>query len=66
MCARILRHWLREDNLPPSRSQQLGGSLHRQRDATLNALDLSLASERIRNIVRALAPPFPGATIEAR
>ena len=64
LCARLLRHWLRERSLPAARPQQGTPSLHRARDATLNALDLNQGATRIRNIVRALCPPFPGATLE--
>jgi methionyl-tRNA formyltransferase len=63
MVARLLRRWLRDGELPLATPQAGAGSLHRTRDGTLNELDLSDSAERLRNVVRALAPPFPGATL---
>jgi methionyl-tRNA formyltransferase len=64
MCARILRRWLRDGELPPSREQEGAGSPHRTRDGTLNEIVVTQGWKRIRNVVRALHPPFPGATLE--
>lgn len=59
--AGLLRSLLRGDGLPPSTEQGGPASYHSRRDPRVNHLDFADPRERIRNIVRALAPPLPGA-----
>jgi len=48
----------------PVGEEQVGtASLHSRADPQVNHLDWSLPAARIRNIVRALAPPLPGAFV---
>lgn len=61
--ADLLRHGAAHGELPLGKPQAPGGSVHRKRDGTLNALDLAQPAERVRNVVRALAPPLPGAYV---
>jgi methionyl-tRNA formyltransferase len=64
VAAELLREWLATGQLP-ARSPQTGAtSYHGKRDPQLNHIDFAEPAERIRNIVRALAPPLPGAWFE--
>jgi methionyl-tRNA formyltransferase len=47
--------------LPEPRAQTGSPSYHGSRDPRLNHLDFSAPRRRVRDIVRALAPPLPGA-----
>lgn len=48
-------------SLPDPQAQSGDASYHSRRDPALNHLDWSWTRERVRNVVRALAPPLPGA-----
>jgi methionyl-tRNA formyltransferase len=56
--------WLANRELPAAFDQIGEASMHRSTDPPLNRLDLTESRERVRNIVRALAPPLPGAFVE--
>lgn len=60
-CAELLRSYFAGDPIPPGVPQSGQASHHSTRDPTLNHIDWSGPRERIANIVRALAPPLPGA-----
>lgn len=59
--ANILRSMLAGEGLPDGREQSGEVSHHSKRDPSLNHIDWSQPRERVRNVVRALAPPLPGA-----
>ena len=59
--ADLLRDYVLERPLPAGDDQVGAPSSHSRRDPQVNHIDWSLSAERIRNIVRALAPPLPGA-----
>jgi methionyl-tRNA formyltransferase len=59
--AELLRVHLRGETARPAAAQLGAASYHSRRDPPLNHLDWSSPRERIRNVVRALAPPLPGA-----
>jgi methionyl-tRNA formyltransferase len=61
LAAELLRPWLDGTPIPAGTPQSGAVSHHTGRDPQLNHLDFSAPAERIRNIVRALAPPLPGA-----
>lgn len=61
MTASLLRQWARDGTLPPRREQHGEASYHSRSDPPLNHLTWSAPAERIRNVVRALAHPLPGA-----
>jgi len=61
MTASLLRQWARDGSLPPRRQQHGEASYHSRKDPPLNHVDWSAPSERVRNVVRALAHPLPGA-----
>jgi methionyl-tRNA formyltransferase len=56
--------WLSGDGLPAAFEQAGEANVHRSTDPPLNRLDLTQPRERVRNVVRALAPPLPGAFVE--
>lgn len=59
--ADLIRRLLSGCELPTPRQQHGPTSYHSLRDPRLNRLDWSQSGEQIRNIVRALAFPLPGA-----
>ncbi|HLF67968.1 MAG TPA: formyltransferase family protein [Gaiellaceae bacterium] len=59
--ADLLRPFLGGEGIPPGLPQTGVSTYHSRRDPQLNRLDWSSPRERIRDIVRALAPPLPGA-----
>ncbi len=59
--ARILRRFLEDRSLPEPRLQAGQATYHSASDPPLNHLSYDQPRARIRNIVRALAPPLPGA-----
>jgi methionyl-tRNA formyltransferase len=59
--AELLRSWFRGEQLAEGRPQEGPSSYHSSRDPSVNHLDWSWPRERLRNVVRALAPPLPGA-----
>jgi methionyl-tRNA formyltransferase len=61
--ADLLRRWSYGEPIPEGYAQEGPGCLHRKADATLNLIDPQDSPERVARIVRALAPPLPGATI---
>lgn len=61
LVAEVLRDWLAGRPLPVADAVDAQPCLHRSTDAPLNPLDLSQPASRVRDVVRALAPPFPGA-----
>jgi methionyl-tRNA formyltransferase len=61
--ADLLRRWLADKPLPVAAEQTGVVSVHTRRDPQLNHLAWDQPRERIRNIVRALAPPLPGAFV---
>ena len=61
--ARLLRTVARGDAVPKGRPQSGPVSTHSTRDPNLNHIDWEQPRHRIRDIVRALAPPLPGAYV---
>jgi UDP-4-amino-4-deoxy-L-arabinose formyltransferase/UDP-glucuronic acid dehydrogenase (UDP-4-keto-hexauronic acid decarboxylating) len=61
MAAQLLRRLLAGEGLPDPREQAGEASYHSTRDPSVNHLNWSMEREDVRNIVRALAPPLPGA-----
>jgi methionyl-tRNA formyltransferase len=61
MAARLLRGLLAGEGLPEPRDQIGDASYHSRRDPSVNHVNWALSREEVRNIVRALAPPLPGA-----
>lgn len=61
VAAELLREWLATGELPAGTPQTGAGSYHSLRDPQVNRLQFDQPAERVRNIVRALAPPLPGA-----
>jgi methionyl-tRNA formyltransferase len=59
--ADLLRRHFAGADLPPAQEQSGDTSYHTSRDPRLNHLSWHDPRERIRNVVRALAPPLPGA-----
>ena len=59
--AELIRDFLAGKPVPPGQEQTGHASAHSVRDPRVNHLVWSDSRERIRNIVRALAPPLPGA-----
>jgi len=57
----IIRDLLAGKPIPPGLEQSGPASYHSARDPRVNHIEWSDPRERIRNIVRALAPPLPGA-----
>ena len=64
--ASLLRGWLAGDGLPDPWDQAGRASSHSLRDPSLNHLDFATERARVRDVVRALAPPLPGAFCLAR
>jgi methionyl-tRNA formyltransferase len=61
MVADLLRSYLEGAPLAAGTPQSGSASGHGGRDAPVNHLDWTASRERIANVVRALAPPLPGA-----
>jgi methionyl-tRNA formyltransferase len=61
MAARLLRGLLAGEGLPEPRDQIGETSYHSKRDPSVNHVNWAMPREDVRNIVRALAPPLPGA-----
>lgn len=59
--ADLLRDYFSGEPVSPGEEQTGTASSHSRRDPQVNHLDWSLPAARLRNIVRALAPPLPGA-----
>jgi len=59
--AELLRLFFAGESLPPGIAQSGTATHHSRRDPELNHLDWTAPRRRIRDIVRALAPPLPGA-----
>ena len=59
--AEIIRVWADGQQIPPGHQQIGEASYHSSRDPQLNHLEWRLDRKRIRDTVRALAPPLPGA-----
>lgn len=59
--AELLRLFLAGESLPPGIAQSGTATHHSRRDPELNRLDWTSPRRRIQDIVRALAPPLPGA-----
>ena len=57
----LLRRLAAGEALPVGEPQSGSSSEHRRSDPQLNHVDWDDGAERIRNVVRALAPPLPGA-----
>jgi methionyl-tRNA formyltransferase len=57
----LIRDFLAGKPMPPGQEQTGRASHHSARDPRVNHLVWSDSRERVRNIVRALAPPLPGA-----
>ncbi len=57
----VIRGFLARKPIPPGQPQSGQTSYHSVRDPRVNHLDWSDPRERLRNIVRALSPPLPGA-----
>jgi methionyl-tRNA formyltransferase len=65
IAAELLRGWLSGEGIPEGDAQSGRATSHSTRDPQLNRIDFAQPRERIRDIVRALAPPLPGAWCEA-
>jgi methionyl-tRNA formyltransferase len=61
LAASLLDRLIAGQGLGPTRPQAGAGSHHRKRDPSVNHIDWAQPRVRVRNIVRALAPPLPGA-----
>lgn len=61
--ADLLRQYFAGSPIATGEDQTGPASSHSRRDPQLNHLDWSLPADRVRNIVRALAPPLPGAFV---
>jgi methionyl-tRNA formyltransferase len=61
--AELLRRWPRAADIPEGLPQVGRATVHRRDDPQVNHLDLTQPAERVRNVVRALAPPLPGAYV---
>jgi methionyl-tRNA formyltransferase len=61
MAARILRSLATGGGIPEGQDQAGDATYHSKRDPSVNHLDWRQSRERVRNVVRALAPPLPGA-----
>lgn len=59
----ILGPWAAGSGVPVGRPQEGHASYHRYSDPPLNHIDWAWTATRIRNVVRALAPPLPGAHV---
>jgi methionyl-tRNA formyltransferase len=59
--AELIRAWSQGRSIPSGRPQTGEATHHSSRDPQVNHLDWSWTRARIRNVVRALAPPLPGA-----
>lgn len=59
--AELLRAWVAGASIPAGAPQTGTASQHSSRDPSVNHVDWEWDGERIRNVVRALAPPLPGA-----
>lgn len=64
-CAEMIRHWLADGTVPEGREQSGRATTHTTRDPQVNHVDFGLGQRRVRDIVRALAPPLPGAFCHA-
>jgi methionyl-tRNA formyltransferase len=62
--AELLRGWLAGHGVPEGSAQSGRATSHSTGDPQLNRIDFSQPRARIRDIVRALAPPLPGAWCE--
>ena len=62
----LIRRLIAGDPLPAGSPQSGTASEHRRSDPQLNHITWTDGAERIRNIVRALAPPLPGAFFMVR
>lgn len=60
----LLAGWISGTGLPDAFDQIGRVSVHRSTDPPLNRLDLTEPRARVRNVVRALAPPLAGAYVE--
>ena len=61
MAAAIIRGWVSGREISPGQLQTGDVSYHSSRDPKVNHLDWRLERRRLRDTVRALAPPLPGA-----
>jgi methionyl-tRNA formyltransferase len=61
--AELLRRWFSDMPFPQATVQVGAATTHTRRDSQLNHIDWSEKGTRIRNVVRALAPPLPGAFV---
>jgi methionyl-tRNA formyltransferase len=59
--AELIRRLAAGGGLPSATPQSGAASSHSYRDPRLNRIDWSSPRERVRNVIRALAPPLPGA-----
>ena len=63
LAARLLRRVAQGEAVPKGRPQSGPASTHSTRDPSLNHIDWEQPRQRVRDIVRALAPPLPGAYV---
>lgn len=61
IAAEIIRRLRAGRPLPPAVDQSGQATMHTSRDPQLNRIDWAEPAERIRNVVRALSSPLPGA-----
>lgn len=64
--AELLRSHLTGQGIPTGREQSGVATYHSARDPQVNHIDWSWPARRIRNVVRALAPPLPCAFVELK
>jgi methionyl-tRNA formyltransferase len=60
-CAEVLRGWLATGTVPEGAEQVGRATSHSRRDPQVNHVDWACGQQRVRDVVRALAPPLPGA-----
>ncbi len=59
--AELLRTWLAERTVPEGEPQTGLATAHSSRDPSVNHIDWAQPRATVRNVVRALSPPLPGA-----
>ena len=64
--AELLRGWLAGEPIPDGDDQTGEPSYHSSQDPRLNHIDWTQPRRRVRDVVRALAPPLPGAFAHLR
>jgi methionyl-tRNA formyltransferase len=61
LAARVIRDWISTGEIPPGQPQTGSATAHTRRDPQVNHIRWYWPAQRIHDVVRALAPPLPGA-----